>query len=126
MRSSVLFPAPFSPMIATASPAATDRDTSSRASLRPNHLLIPDASSCHAFSWARAVSPGRSRSAAEGAVTAAAAGADRGASLLVIAGRRLEFPVERFAVPRLDNHLAVNDGEQGAPVWVCSDLRAPG
>jgi hypothetical protein len=25
---------------------------------------------------------------------------------------------------RLDNHLDVNDDEQGAPVWVCSDLRA--
>jgi len=29
----------------------------------------------------------------------------------------------RFAT-RLDNHLDVNDDEQGAPVWVCSDLRA--
>ncbi|HLM85264.1 MAG TPA: glycosyltransferase family 39 protein [Solirubrobacteraceae bacterium] len=25
----------------------------------------------------------------------------------------------------LDNHLDVNDDEQGEPVWVCSDLRAP-
>jgi 4-amino-4-deoxy-L-arabinose transferase-like glycosyltransferase len=26
---------------------------------------------------------------------------------------------------RLNNHVAVNDDEQGAPVWVCSSLRAP-
>jgi len=26
---------------------------------------------------------------------------------------------------RLDNHVAVRDDEQGAPVWVCSSLRAP-
>ena len=25
----------------------------------------------------------------------------------------------------LENHVGVRDDEQGAPVWVCSELRAP-
>jgi hypothetical protein len=28
-------------------------------------------------------------------------------------------------VARLDNHLSVDDDEQGAPVWLCSGLREP-
>lgn len=31
----------------------------------------------------------------------------------------------RLLAVRLDNHLGVANDEQGAPVWVCSELRAP-
>jgi hypothetical protein len=49
--------------------------------------------------------------------TAVAVGFDRG-TLAAFCG------AVRFAA-RLDSHLDVNDDEQDAPVWVCSDLPAP-
>jgi hypothetical protein len=48
--------------------------------------------------------------------TAVAVGFDRGTLAAFCASLRY--------ATRLDNHLEVNDDEQGAPVWVCSDLRA--
>ena len=51
-----------------------------------------------------------------GATTAVAVGFDRG-TLAAFCGTL------RFA-GRLDNHLDVNDDEQGAPVWICSNLRS--
>jgi hypothetical protein len=51
------------------------------------------------------------------ATVAVAVGFDRGRLSPVCGSLRL--------AARLDNHLGVADDEQGAPVWVCGDLRAP-
>jgi hypothetical protein len=53
----------------------------------------------------------------ESATTAIAVGFDRSALQGICGSLDL--------AGRLNNHVGVNDDEQGAPVWICSSLRAP-
>jgi len=41
------------------------------------------------------------------------------------AARLDRFCADAHLATRLDDHVNIDNGEQGAPIWVCSRLRAP-